>query len=79
MNLGLHVDMQNALKEKFKAEFVQIQEELAKQKQLTQEAVEKRDKLVAEQESKVAEVKEAAEKDKQVALKKLQDEHAEKM
>ena len=34
---------------------------------------------MAEQESKVAEVKEAAEKDKQVALKKLQDEHAEKM
>ena len=64
MNLGLHVDMQNALKEKFKAEFVQIQEELAKQKQITKEALEKRDQLEAEQESKVAEVKEAAEKDK---------------
>ena len=64
MNLGLHVDMQNALKEKFKAEFVQIQEELAKQKQITIEALEKRDQLEAEQESKVAEVKEAAEKDK---------------
>ena len=48
MNLGLHFDMQNALKEKFKEEFVLIQEELEKQKQIAKEAIEKKEQIETE-------------------------------
>lgn len=54
MPVGLHIDMQNALKSKFKEEFVQINEELAKQKELTKQAEEEKEALAAEHEKKLA-------------------------
>ena len=58
MPVGLHIDMQNALKSKFKEEFVQINEELAKQKELTKQAEEEKEALAAEHEKKLAQIKE---------------------